>query len=283
MNLKKYVSCVVAVLVVLSVSGCSLNQNNDRDVLEDKPPQILTADYAELFQSIHGCAVIFDTSKNTYTFYNEEECKTQASPCSTFKVVATLMGLHSKSISSQESKMGYNGTNYPIEAWNADLDLTEAFQNSCVWYFRKVIDKTGPEYVQKELDALKYGNCDISEWRGSDAGFSPETSGFWLGSSLKISPLEQVDILRDIVEGKTHYTEAEIEILKTIMLVETDNSKQIYGKTGTGIDHSAWFIGFVKNGSSYQYFAVYLKDDASDVVNGAKAKEIALDIINESL
>lgn len=70
-------------------------------------------------------------------------------------------------VTSKESKMGYNGVNYPIEAWNADLSLEDAFRNSCVWYFRKIIDEVGQEEVQKELQSLKYGNCDISEWNGN--------------------------------------------------------------------------------------------------------------------
>ena len=64
--------------------------------------------------------------------------------------------------------MEYNGTQYPIDEWNSDLRLQEAFQTSCIWYFRKVIDKVGKDEVQKELDTLVYGNCDISEWEGSN-------------------------------------------------------------------------------------------------------------------
>lgn len=246
-------------------------------------PKALTADFGEEFQSIHGCAVIFDPSKNTYTFYNKEECETRVSPYSTFKVISVLMGLHNQIITSEESKMGYNGKEYPVASWNANLSLKDAFGNSCIWYFRKVIDEVGQETVQKELTDLNYGNCDISDWSGNNTDSFPECNGFWLDSSLKISPVEQIDILRDIMDGNTLYTESEVNILKSLMLIDTNSSEKIYGKTGSGTDGKAWFIGFVEKKETYVYFAIQLNDSTSDAVNGSKAKEIALYIINTSI
>ena len=77
---------------------------------------------------------------------------------------------------------------------------------------------------------MDYGNCDISEWSGSGVNSFPELNGFWIESSLLISPIEQVEVLHKIMEGETIYTESEIEILKSIMLLEASDSKKIYGK-----------------------------------------------------
>lgn len=256
---------------------------NEREHLDgQKEPQSATeiADFSEEFQSIQGCAVLFDSERNTYVFYNQEECETRAAPNSTFKIISALTGLHNQVITEEESKMGYDGTSYPIPEWNGDLSLAEAFQSSCIWYFRKVIDQVGQETVQKELDELQYGNCDVSEWNGNGTNPLPELNGFWLDSSLKISPLEQVEVLRNIVEGKTQYTEPEVEILKHIMLINTDGSEKIYGKTGTGMD-SAWFVGFMEKQDVPTYFAVYLKDETSEEVTGAKAREIALTLLTK--
>lgn len=46
------------------------------------------------------------------------------------------------------------------------MDFREAFRESCVWYFREVIDEIGQETMQKALDQISYGNCDISDWEG---------------------------------------------------------------------------------------------------------------------
>ncbi len=141
--------------------------------------------------------------------------------------------------------MEYDGMNYPVDAWNADLRLEDAFRSSCIWYFRKVIEEVGQETIQEELNKLDYGNCDISEWSGSGVNSFPELNVFWIESSLLISPIEQVEVLHKIMEGETIYAESEIEILKALCYLRLVIQK-IYGKTGTGTNGTAWFIGFVE-------------------------------------
>ncbi|WP_337934895.1 penicillin-binding transpeptidase domain-containing protein [Jutongia sp.] len=248
---------------------------------EELQPTTVTVDYAEAFQSIQGCAVILNSENNTYTFYNEDKCRTRVSPNSTFKVISALIGIHNQVVTSEDSKMGYDGMNYPVDAWNADLRLEDAFRSSCIWYFRKVIEEVGQETIQEELNKLDYGNCDISEWSGSGVNSFPELNGFWIESSLLISPIEQVEVLHKIMERETIYTESEIEILKSIMLLEASDSKKIYGKTGTGTDGTAWFIGFVEKENTNIYFAIYLDDNSSNEISGTKAQEIAFNILEE--
>lgn len=143
---------------------------------------------SEAFQGIQGCAVLYDLGTDHYTLYQEDLCRTQVSPCSTFKILSTLMGLHTGVLTGPESTMTYSGIQYPVAAWNGNLTLAEAFQSSCVWYFRQVIDQVGQASVAQQLAALDYGNQDISQWEGGGQNQSPELNGFWIDSSLKISP-----------------------------------------------------------------------------------------------
>lgn len=245
---------ITACLIIGSISGCSskengnsqsnqkeqtiqtnqteeeISENEDVKNEEELQPTTVTVDYAEAFQSIQGCAVILNSENNTYTFYNEDKCRTRVSPNSTFKVISALIGIHNQVVTSEDSKMEYDGMNYPVDAWNADLRLEDAFRSSCIWYFRKVIEEVGQETIQEELNKLDYGNCDISEWSGSGVNSFPELNGFWIESSLLISPIEQVEVLHKIMEGETIYTESEIEILKSIMLLEASDSKKYMEK-----------------------------------------------------
>lgn len=190
-------------------------------------------DLSAAFQNINGCAVIYLPAQKQYFFFHEEMCNQEVSPYSTFKIVSALSGLQNGIIAGELSVMGYDGTDYGNPEWNEDLTLEQAFQKSCVWYFRKVIDEVGNDEMQKELDALQYGNCDISEWNGSDINPMPALNGFWLASSLKISPLEQVKVLEKIFEGQSGYNSEYIEILKRIMLTDEDDTRIIYDKTGS--------------------------------------------------
>lgn len=181
----------------------------------------------------------------------------------------------------ESSTMGYDGTDYGNAEWNGDLTLEEAFEKSCIWYFREVIDLVGRDKMQEELKNLQYGNCDISEWNGSNINPLENLNGFWLESSLKISPLEQVEVLSRIFEGHSDYDSRNIEILKRIMVVDENDSQKIYGKTGSG-NGEAWFVGFSESDGERKYIAIYLNDsEHRDQVSGNKAKEIALDILKD--
>lgn len=195
-------------------------------------------------------------------------------------IIGSMSGCSSKENGNSQS----NQKEQTIQTNQTEEEISEnedAFRSSCIWYFRKVIDEVGQETIQEELNKLDYGNCDISEWSGSGVNSFPELNGFWIESSLMISPIEQVEVLHKIMEGETIYTKSEIEILKSIMLLEASDSKKIYGKTGTGTDGTAWFIGFVEKENTNIYFAIYLDDDSSNEISGIKAQEIAFNILEE--
>ncbi len=290
---------VTAICLVFIFAGCTKNIDNIgsstttipalKEVTENNnmvsTPYDNCLDLKEYFQGISGCAVIYDENKNIYNFYNQELTEKRSSPLSTFKIISTLIGLDSDVLQSKDTLVSWDGIQYPVEDWNHDMTLEQAFKSSCVWYFRDVIDRVGKEEVQKALDELSYGNCDISQWQGSNVNNGYEKlNGFWLESSLLISPKEQVDILQHIFSNETSMREKNINILKDIMEIDNfDNIAKVYGKTGTGYRGNAWFIGMANKENNVYYFAIRLDDSNSDLCTGSKAKEIAINIINEHL
>lgn len=302
----------ISLLTLLLFSGCSNKQDipetsdieissfestsdisvpSDISVLPQAEPDTLIADnipdtvieninLSDKFMEINGCAVIYSPKDNKYSLYNSELCKQAASPYSTFKIISTLIGLNNGVIENATSTMNYTGEQYPVSEWNEDLTLEKAFKTSCIWYFHQIIDTVGYDEIRNELNQLNYGNCDISEWAGSNINPLPELNGFWLGSSLKISPLEQVQVLTEIFEGESIYSNEKISILKELMLVSESPTK-IYGKTGSSSNGEAWFVGFSEENDDRKYFAIYLNDSSQkDRVSGNVAKEIALNIID---
>ena len=283
-------------VIVTEAASPTINAFNNTQTEENKASkeeiikgvqELEEVNYSDCFDGINGCAVFFNSSTNVYKMYNKELCEKRSSPCSTFKIISTLMGLENGVIKTVDSTMDYDGTIYPNDAWNYDLSLKDAFKESCVWYFRKVINKIGQSDVQKWIDKLGYGNCDISEWGGNGWSSLPDLNGFWIESSLKISPKEQVDILADIFDGKTDFKKQNIAILKNVMLIQKGENISIYGKTGKGINadtgngDNGWFVGMFEFINEEYYFAVRLTDESSKDINKTKAKEIALNIIDK--
>jgi len=298
----------VLILCLLCIStGCSVNQseikttentNTEETVVSDNENNFdseaitpdnnnIQIDLSDYFQGIIGCAVINNLNEGQYLIYNQELSEKRSSPCSTFKIISTIIGLESGVLESKDTVIEWNGTQYFFDEWNQDLTLEQAFQSSCVWYFRGVIDQAGEEKVKEVLTTLSYGNGDISQWTGSNTHSDySELNGFWLESSLLISPREQVDTLFRIFEDETDIREDYIHILKEIMQIDNSgNNSKVFGKTGTGYKDNAcvdaWFVGIAENENHTYYYAIRLDEPTNDSVSGQKAKEIALNIIND--
>lgn len=249
------------------------------------------ADWSDYFGGLNGAAVIYDATEHCFWTYNQELAETRRSPCSTFKIISSLIGLETGIIRADDSVRPWNGEIFWNEQWNRDLNFSDAFHASCVWYFREVIDDIGRDTIQEELHRLQYGNCDISDWEGhlNTNNQNPALTGFWIESSLLISPKEQVNVMEIIFGDKTAYSEETLQQLKQVMLLQEEEEADIsvYGKTGMGKAHGivvdAWFTGFAENGGKRISFCVYLGETDDPNVSSATAREIAVNIVSDYL
>lgn len=275
---------IVTILTIsMNLTGCGAKVDNDKinNNKEVKNEAVQTTpaenevDYSDSFNGINGCAVFFNPEENTYNIYNKELIDEQISPYSTFKIINSLMGLSQNIVTSADSKLGYNGEVYWKKEWNKDITFEEAFKESCVWYYEKIMDSLDKEYVQKTLNDLNYGNSDIGAWN------EDSHNTYWISSSLKISPIEQVKVLETIFEGKSSFEAKDVNLVKNFMLVENDENYSVYGKTGSAKDTNSWFTGFIEKNDKKTYFAVRINDESQKLA-GSVAKNIALNIIKQN-
>lgn len=254
-------------------------------------PMIEDMDWSNYFDGINGAAVIYEPAENCYQIYNQELALTRRSPCSTFKIISSLIALENGIIQPNESTRTWSGEIFWNEEWNRDIDFSDAFHASCVWYFREIIDEIGKDMIQEDLNELAYGNCDISDWEGrlNTNNNNPVLTGFWIESSLLISPKEQVEVMERIFGDNTDYSEETLEQLKQVMLLSEQDNRDIsiYGKTGMGkaygIVVDSWYTGFADTTGQRIYFCVYLGETDNKNVSSAKAKEIAIKIVADYL
>ncbi len=270
-------------LVITMFTGCSISDekevetpsttsiSEDETTVENTQSSPKYIDLSSYFNSINGTAVFLTENSEEY-IYNEDLSEKRYSPYSTFKIVSTLIGLDEGIISTKDSTMEYNGTIYWYDLWNDNLNLEQAFKNSCVWYYHQIINNIPEQTVQMHLEALNYGNEDISEWSGNESNPIEDLNGFWLGSSLEISPKEQVKLLKNIFEYKTDFSVEHITLLQELMKTEIDN---VYGKTGSDSSNS-WYVGYFVYNEKNIYFATFIQGDD---VSGSKAKDISISII----
>lgn len=245
-------------------------------------------DLSQYFKGVNGTAVFYNPQTAEYKIYNKELSLKKSSPCSTFKIMSAYMALSENIVTKENSNLKWNGKNYENPAWNKTINLQDAFKTSCVWYFRTLIDKISPAKVKAYLQKYHYGNQDISDWNGDTNTNTDiaELKGFWIESSIQISPLEQVKFLSRLFSEENQNTKT----LKELMLISEEPVK-IYGKTGLGIKdnlvNNAWFIGFYERHNHKIFFAIRLNDKENplkDYRHSASfyAREIALDIIENA-
>lgn len=248
---------------------------------------IIKADWSDYFDGLNGTAVLYNPNENTYQIYQEELANTRRSPCSTLKIISSLIGLEQEIIIPDASTKKWSGEWFWNDDWNQDIDFAEAFRVSCVWYFREVIDEIGQDTIQTELERLRYGNCDCSDWEGrqNTNNNNRALTGFWIESSLKISSKEQTEVMERIFGSQSAYSQKTQEQLKQVMrsTPQEDASFAVYGKTGmgkaNGVTVDAWFTGFADLARERIYFCVYLGETKEQEVTSAKAKEIALRLL----
>lgn len=243
-------------------------------------------EWGKYFGKLNGAAVIYAPSENSVEIYNAKLAGERRPPCSSFKIISSLTAIEHGIIRPDDSVRKWSGEKFWYDGWNRDIDFYDAFRSSCVWYFREVTDEIGEETMKKELDRLRYGNCDISDWEGrmNTNDDNRALTGFWIESSLKISPLEQVEVMERILGGGSEYSPSTLAALKKAMLTYEDENVKIYGKTGLGKDYDttvdAWFTGFAEVRGERLYFCVYLGECEEEEPTSAKAKEIAITLIS---
>lgn len=252
---------------------------------------VMETDLSGYFDGLEGAAVLYDAADEKYIIYNKELAEERMSPCSTFKIVSSCIALENGIIDPDHSVRRWSGEAFWNEKWNRDLDFREAFRESCVWYFREVVDEIGPELMEEELDRLWYGNRDLSDWEGTlnTNNSNPALTGFWIESSLKISPIEQTKVLDRILGEDSAYSEDTLRTLKEVMFASRDGDARtgvsVYGKTGMGkakgVVVDAWYAGFAEKGDERVYFCVYLGENAGQDFSSQRAKEIALKLIED--
>lgn len=265
-------------------------ETQQEEQLDKTPePKVTEVDWSAYFDGLNGAAVLYDPAASQYMLYNPELAQTRRSPCSTFKIISSMIALENEILVPEESTRKWSGEVFWNENWNQDIAFQEAFRVSCVWYFREIIDVMGPEMVQEGLELLKYGNCDISDWEGrlNTNNNNRALTGFWIESSLAISPKEQVEVMERIFGKDSVCSEGTRHVLKEAMLVTEPERTAIpiYGKTGMGkmegIMVDAWFTGFAESEEGNVYFCVYLGRTDDGNGSSAAAKEIAVRIMED--
>jgi beta-lactamase class D len=214
-------------------------------------------------QTVESCFLLYDEQTGATTREPSAACSTRATPASTFKIPHALAALDARAIASAYESFRYDGSTAPFERWRRDHDLSSAMRDSVVWYFQRIAERMGIDKERAYLKTFDYGNQDAS---------GPLT-WFWLGSSLQISPEEQLTFLRRFFGGQLPVRDDAMRAVRQILVQPAGrvvnaagehamadpwpSGTTVYAKTGRAADRDrpvAWLVGRVERGSQSWLF-----------------------------
>ena len=234
--------------------------------------KVSTIDLSAWFSGYKGSFVLYDLNGDTWDVYDMEQATLRTAPNSTYKIYDALFGLEEGVIEPDDSFMAWDGTNHPFEAWNGNQDLFSAMQSSVNWYFEEIDKQIGSAAIQNYIRKIGYGNEIVN----------PNLSAYWMQGSLKISPIEQVELLTALHNNQFDFAPENINAIKNSICLFSSESKNFYGKTGTGRvdgqDINGWFVGYIETADNTYFFAANIQ--AAENATGSKASEISLSILS---
>lgn len=262
-----------ALLLNLAPSLSTYGADQNRYHWNPSRENITYMDLASYFGGYEGSFVMYDLEQRAWSIYNKNYATLRVSPDSTYKIYDALIGLESGVISPEQSEILWDGTNYYFDAWNTDQNLFTAMRNSVTWYFQALDHKVGFQAVKDFIQEINYGNQNMT---GS-------FSSYWMESSLKISPIEQVELLKKFHCDEFSVSSENIRTVKDSICLYSSPEASFYGKTGSGRvndqDVNGWFIGYIETSGHTYYFSSNIQGESG--ATGTAASEIALSILSD--
>lgn len=221
------------------------------------------------FGKFDGTGVVLDLNSSKKNVFGDRTDE-RLSPCSTFKILNSLIALETKVVQDENETLTWDGVVREYPFWNKDHSMRSAIKVSTVWFYQEMARRIGPIRMQQMVLQGHYGNMDTSQ----------SLTDFWLGNgSLKISANEQIDFLTKLLRNPLSFESHTIATVKDIITIEKKQKYTLAGKTGScaGV---GWFVGFLEEDNATKVFAFNIKGAEA---SGSEIKEIVIEYLKSNI
>ena len=275
---KKLKGLTAFILIVVLILGLTpfistYAADESRYQWKSSSENISYVDFSKYFGKYEGSFVLYDLRNDVWSIHDIKHATLRVAPDSTYKIYDALFGLEEGVITPEDSFIAWNGKNYPFETWNSDQTLQSAMTSSVNWYFQAIDEQLASTNIHNYIQQIGYGNENVSG----------RLSTYWLESSLKISPVEQVKLLTKLQNNSLGFSSENINAVKDAICLSSSDAGTFYGKTGTGRvdgqDVNGWFIGYIETADNTYFFATNIGADSD--ATGGNATEITMSILSD--
>jgi beta-lactamase class D len=116
------------------------------------------------------------------------------------------------------------------------------------------ICRISKENYKKYLRLCNYGNLNLTQ----------KDDDFWNFGAFAISPINQVEFLKNLYDEKLAFSKTNIQIVKKVMISEQKDDYTFRSKTGWTRDkgvNTGWWVGYLENKEGVYFFATRLLQD----------------------
>ena len=224
------------------------------------PAVVERSDWGAFFDDagVAGTFALREVGTGETSVWNSDRASERRLPASTFKILNSMIILQTGALDAVDTVVPWDGVVREIPAWNRDHSLRSGIEVSAVWLFQELARTVGESDMAEWVDRVGYGNADIGG--GIDE--------FWLRGDLRISPLQQLDFLEQIVSGGTPFDGDVVDAVRDIVVREQGDDWTWSHKTGTALAESptlGWLVGTTDNGGREWVFAMNLDLEVSGV------------------
>jgi beta-lactamase class D len=211
----------------------------------------------------HSCVVIQEIRVEQPVLARGDQCDTQLSPASTYKIPHALIALET-GVVTLESIEKWDGRKYARQPkWNQDHTVISALRPSVLWLFQRIAPRIGAARAAQWLEKFDYGNHNVSG----------PIEQYWVNGRLQVSAPQQVAFLRKFFGGtlpvQQRYRDAvrnglrqqtgTVENSLGVHRLEGDwRGTTLFSKTGAATTPNyrvSWLVGMLQSGERQHVFA----------------------------
>lgn len=215
-------------------------------------------EWAEIFQKhniTEGGFEYYDNNKELASFYNKDRISERFSPANTFEIISSLIALESNIALDEQMKIKADSQLYyfnngklttddktggvAMQEWQQEMSLQQAFKSNNTAAFKEIAKRIGQKEMKTYIDSTQYGNMNMSG----------NIQDFWMNDTLKITPDEQVGLMKRLYHDQLPFSPRSQRIVKGMMLQEEADDYKLYYKIGHGFENGKniiWVVGFAE-------------------------------------
>lgn len=211
-----------------------------------------------------GCFGLMNNGTGEFTVYNLKRYRDSTYlPASTFKIINSLIGLQTGVISGDSMIIKWDGVQRPVEGWNHDLNMYQAFRASAVPYYQEVARRIGKDTMQLWLDSLRYG----ADKNGKLYKIS-RIDSFWLDNTLKITPDVNLGVIKKLYFDELPFFKHYQQSVKNAMLFENNSNYRLAYKSGWAHTEKGsalgWMAGWIEENKHPYFFVLNVESPNAD-------------------